>query len=139
MNPLEETTIKLVAEGEVENGRIVLNPNGKKTIIRLNGASNIKRKIDPYLRENIINYLETNWLKYVIEQESININKIYRGKDTVIRNATERELIWFSKNEEAIKKPDFLDSRDSQRILRTNYVKNNETTRNSIEEYLHRF
>ena len=135
MNPLEETTIRLVAEGEATKGRIVLSPNGERYITRINGTETIQRMINPSTREKIVSQLERNWLKYNIEHEKTELSRIYRGKALVTRNLTETENIWFAQNEEALRSPDFIDSRDFERILNTGYVQSDQNLINMLKQY----
>ena len=134
MNPLEETTIRLVAEGEATKGRIVLKGNNANKLV-FNSTTIINRKIPLEEKQKIYTMLDRRELTYSIENWNVILNNIYSYNGKKIRNITETENIWFAQNEEALRSPDFIDSRDFERILNTNYVQSDENLINMIKQY----
>ncbi len=136
MNPLEETTIKLVAEGEAKAGIIRLNNVRFKRNRVNNETIIIEKTIPPVDKQEIYNALTSNNILYEVN----NWNELTNGsfsKNNIIKRLTEQEIIYFSTNEESLRDPNAIHSRDFNRILNTDYVKNNEAIKKNIEHYLH--
>ena len=132
MDFLEDTIMKIVADGEIDKGRIELT--GTQIPTRYNGRGSILvRKIPADAKNPIYTGLTRLGLEYLTENYVKPMQNIMNGK-SMIRRATEKEIIYFARTSEDLEKNRFVDSKDINKLIDTNYVKEREYLKEKLSK-----
>ena len=131
MDILEDTVMKLVAQGEIPKGIISIGDGIQHDKIMMSNQF-IKRKIPSKRKQEVYTHLTNLGLEYAIHNQSYTMPSIIQRNST-IRRDIEKEEVHFAKTNDLLSSNDYITTKDINRILSTEYLKERPYLRDLIK------